>query len=137
MAISSELVVALAGAQGRAVRRIDAGLAPHGLSFNEFMVLRSLDRAAQGTMRRIDLAAELGLSASGVTRLLQPMERMGLVEKQASERDARVSLVRLSRAGARVLAEAAVSFAHGADEALKLVDAPGREALAALLGQVV
>lgn len=53
-------------------------------------------------MRRIDLADSVGLSPSAVTRLLAPMEKPGLVEKEANPRDARVSLVKLSTAGAGV-----------------------------------
>lgn len=133
---ASEAVALLAAVQGRVAKKMDAGLGAHGLSLTDFMVLRRLERAAGGAMRRIDLARALGLSASGVTRLLGPMERMGLVEKEASERDARVSLVRLSRAGARVYAEAAVSFAHGAGEALKPLGEKRIEALCGLLEMV-
>ena len=63
------------------------------------------------TMRRIDLAERIGLSASGVTRLVNPMEKNHLVEKEINPRDARVSLVHLSKAK--------VSFEQSADAILK------------------
>ena len=50
-------------------------------------------------MRRIELAESIGLSASGITRLLLPMEKTGLVTKEVNPRDARVSLVKLTKTG--------------------------------------
>ena len=50
-------------------------------------------------MRRIELAESIGLSASGITRLLLPMEKIGLVTKEVNPRDARVSLVKLTKTG--------------------------------------
>ena len=57
-------------------------------------------------MRRVDLAQAIGRTASGVTRLLKPMEKTGLVARGSSERDARVRLVRLTDAGGGRLREA-------------------------------
>lgn len=77
----------------------------HGIGVTEFSVMHTLQYAPSNTMTRIDLAKAIGLSASGVTRLLNPMEKIGLVEKQANARDARVSLVKLSTAGKRIYLE--------------------------------
>jgi DNA-binding MarR family transcriptional regulator len=63
-------------------------------------------------MRRIDLAEKIGLSPSEITRLLNPMEKISLIEKEDNPRDARVSLVALSNAGKRVYEEAKTSFQH-------------------------
>ena len=81
----------------------------HGIGVTEFTVMHSLQHATRNTMSRIDLATSIGLSASGVTRLLNPMEKIGLVEKEKNARDARVSLVKLSVAGHRVYLEALVT----------------------------
>ncbi|MDZ7871614.1 MAG: MarR family transcriptional regulator [Rheinheimera sp.] len=50
------------------------------------------------TRRRSDLVELVGLSPSGITRLLLPLEKIGRVEKERNPRDARVSLVILSEA---------------------------------------
>src|SRR5205807_895610 len=55
--------------------------ADHGLTINEYEALLRLSRAEEGAMRRIDLAGELLLTPSGVTRLLDGLERGGYVEK--------------------------------------------------------
>ena len=84
-------------------RRFTGGL--DGLGFNEFVILYHLSLAPEGKMRRIDLADKMGLTPSGVTRILHPMEKIGLVEKEAAERDARVSYVKITTSGERNLSD--------------------------------
>lgn len=71
----------------------------YGASFSEFLIFRAI--AAQGKVgiRRIDLADEVGLSISGVTRALAPLEKSGYVERLDEALDARVRRVGLSKAG--------------------------------------
>lgn len=133
---SAALLLDLVEQQGRLNRKLDQALTPHGISFIEFRVLRQLRGAPQRWMRRVDLARRIGLSASGVTRLLNPMEKTGLVARQASERDARVSLVMLTEAGQRLLGEAEVAFEHCADDSLEAFDKGNRTKLSRLLGKL-
>ncbi len=92
-------------------RKLDNSLgAVHGIGLTEYMVLDILAQAPQGALRRIDLAEELGRTASGVTRLLKPMEKIGLVSKASSERDARVSLVQITAAGETIYSDATASL---------------------------
>lgn len=108
--------------QAKVLKRVDAGLSIHGISFTEFLVMYQLSKSPGNTLRRIDLAERIGLSASGITRLLIPMEKIGLVKKEENPRDARVSLVRLSKAGAQLLEDASVSFGHSADSLVQAID---------------
>jgi DNA-binding MarR family transcriptional regulator len=88
-------------------RKIDLGLgAIHGIGFTEYMVLLQLANAPGGCMRRTELAESISRTPSGVTRMLMPMEKIGLVEKQSNPRDARVSLVKITEAGRRIYGEA-------------------------------
>ncbi|MFA6271596.1 MAG: MarR family winged helix-turn-helix transcriptional regulator [Patescibacteria group bacterium] len=87
-------------------RRFNGGL--DGIGFNEFVILFHLNRAAGKKMRRIDLAEKMGLTASGVTRILAPMEKIGLVKREASTGDARVSFVAITASGLRNLKETLV-----------------------------
>lgn len=109
-----QLVLTLSTLHGQLIKKIDRRLNSHGISFTEYLVLHHLHGAKSQTMRRIDLAESVGLSASGVTRLLNPMEKIGLVAKELSPRDARVSLVRLSAAGQVCYRDATVTFEEGA-----------------------
>ena len=83
--------------------------AVHGLGFSEYMVLNILANSPKEMMRRVDIANELGRTASGITRLLIPMEKTGLVQKESSERDARVSLVKMTDSGKKIYTDATVT----------------------------
>jgi DNA-binding MarR family transcriptional regulator len=73
--------------------------ADHGLTINAYEALLHLARAPESRMRRVDLANGLLLTASGVTRLLDGLERDGLVGREQCESDRRVSYAVLTKAG--------------------------------------
>lgn len=78
----------------------------HGLALNEVLLLMNLDQAPLGRMRRVDLAAALAISQSSVTRMTAPLEKVGLVAREADPRDARVGYVALTDAGRQRVQEA-------------------------------
>lgn len=85
----------------------------HGLTLSDFEVLLRLSRAPERRMRRVDLAEQVLLSASGVTRLLDGLERQGLVERAACSADRRVVYAVLTEAGLeRLRAAAETHFAQ-------------------------
>lgn len=101
---SLEFTLRLARAQATLVRRLDQVMgAYHGISFNDFMLLHYLNRAPGGRLRRVDLAERQGLTASGVTRTLLPLEKIGLVERQQDPRDARVAYAAITATGRELL----------------------------------
>lgn len=90
----------LARAHAVLVRRFDSMLGSyHGISFADFQILNHLHLAPEGKLRRVDLAERVGLSASGVTRALLPLEKIGLVTRESDPRDARVGLALITDAG--------------------------------------
>ncbi len=81
-------------------RQLSARLeADHGLTLSDYDVLVQLYYAPERALRRVDLARTVLLTASGITRLLDGLERCGWVEKKACSRDARVSYAALTTAG--------------------------------------
>ena len=110
MKLSSELFLSLHNLNTKLMKSMDAHLSMHGISFTEYHILLTLSETSNQTMSRIDLARCVELSASGVTRLLAPMEKLGMVKKEKHPRDARKSLVKLSDSGRRVLADSSVTF---------------------------
>jgi DNA-binding MarR family transcriptional regulator len=101
---SLEFTLRLARAQATLVRRLDQVLGGyHGISFSDFMLLHYLSRAPGGRLRRVDLAERQGLTASGVTRTLLPLEKIGLVERQQDPRDARVAYAAITDTGRELL----------------------------------
>ena len=88
----------------------------HGLTLNDYEVLVHLARAEGGRMRRVDLADSVILTASGITRLLDGLERSGFVCKETCASDRRVSYAKLTPAGAAKLREAGESHLADVDE---------------------
>jgi DNA-binding MarR family transcriptional regulator len=101
-----DLVLALAATTAAVTRRYDRRLSAHGLSFSDLVVLHHLATAPDNRLRRVDLADRMSMSPSGVTRMLLPLEKIGLVAREANPRDARVALATLTDAGRRVVSEA-------------------------------
>src|SRR5215208_6518807 len=102
-----EFFVTLARAYSVLSRKFDGRLgAWHGIALADLAILLQLDRAPGGQLRRVDLAEQLGLTPSAVTRALIPLEKIGLVTRKANPSDARVSYAALTAAGRRVLEEA-------------------------------
>ena len=134
MSPQAELMLNLINLHTRIQKRLLAPLSLHGISVTEFLVLRQLANAPDKKLRRIDLAQQVGLSASGVTRLLDPMQKIGLVNKEETERDARVSLVTLTKTGERILNDAKVTFDQVAKGLLGQLSAADQAVLARMVG---
>ena len=95
-------------------RELNAQLvSEHRLTINDYEVLLRLARAPDRRLKRVELAQSVLLTPSGITRLLDGLEREGLVEKAGCETDARVTYAALTVAGRQKLREASVS--HVAD----------------------
>ena len=81
-------------------RELSARLvADHGLTINDYECLLHLSHSENGSMRRVDLAERLMLTPSGVTRLLDGLERDGWVRKGQCDSDARVTYAVLTDEG--------------------------------------
>jgi DNA-binding MarR family transcriptional regulator len=82
------------------VGKLNAELvAEHGLTINDYEVLLHLSWAPDQAMRRVDLASSVLLTPSGITRLLDGLERAGFVTRQACATDRRVVYAKLTPAG--------------------------------------
>jgi DNA-binding MarR family transcriptional regulator len=104
-------------AHAATTRRFNAELvAAHGLTLSAYEVLLHLKRAEGGRLRRVDLAERVLLTPSGITRLLEGLERNGYVERASCESDARVTYAQLTEAGEAKLREAAETHVTGIRE---------------------
>jgi len=88
----------------------------HGLTLNDYEVLLYLSWAEGGMLRRVDLAERVLLTPSGITRLLEGLERAGFVCKETCSSDARVSYAKLTEAGADKLRVAGSTHLRGIEE---------------------
>ena len=85
---------------------LEADLNETGLTLGDYQVLVFLSEADDRAMRMCDLAANLQLSPSGLTRRLDGLVRNGYVDRLPSGVDRRVMLAEITEAGAAKLAGA-------------------------------
>ncbi len=108
------------GLLAEAFAGLHAKLAPaltaHGISPLEFEVLLRLARSPAQRLRMTDLAAQAGLSTSGVTRVIDRLERSGTVRRETCPSDRRGSFAALTGEGARRLAEVVPDHLADIDE---------------------
>ena len=105
-----EAWIGLLRAHAATTRALSAELLrDHGLTINDYEALLHLARAEECSMRRVDLAERLLLTAAGSTRLLDGLEDAGLVAKRACSSDRRVTYAVLTEAGRERLADASGS----------------------------
>jgi len=103
-----DLALSLAAAWNRLERSLDGALSGvRGVSFAEYRILRALADAPAGSASRVDLASAVGLTPSGVTRALRPLEKLRILDTVRSERDARLALATLTEAGRELVDDCA------------------------------
>jgi DNA-binding MarR family transcriptional regulator len=95
-------------------KALDAELdAEHGLPLSSYEVLLHLADAESQRMRMSDLAATVILSRSGLTRLVDRLEREGLIARESCPSDARGAYAALTTAGRRKLDAARATHLAG------------------------
>jgi len=119
-------------------RELSARLeAQHGLTLSDYDVLIQLYLSPERRLRRVDLARQVLLTASGITRLLDGLEAVGLVKKERCASDARVTYAVLTARGIRKCEAASRSHLADVEELFAASLEPHeRESLAELLGRL-
>jgi DNA-binding MarR family transcriptional regulator len=130
---------ALLRAHSALTKTLDAELeAEHALPLSSYEVLLRLDAAPERRMRMCDLAESVLLSRSGLTRLVDRLERDGLVARDSCTHDARGSFAVLSDAGALRLCSARATHIDGVRRHFLARFSPAElAALAELLARLV
>jgi DNA-binding MarR family transcriptional regulator len=126
-----ETLFALAGAYARASREAESS----GLSFAELRLLAALLGSETGR-RPTDLATELYVTASGITRALLPLEKRGIVERRRHSDDARSSLAALTPAGRTLTLEALQHAGERATRTLRRLSVGQAKQLQRLLDEI-
>jgi len=100
----------LVRAQASLSRRLDAELErSHGIALSSFEALQLLDEQPDGRMRMRDLAVEMNISRSGLTRLVDRLARDGMIERCTCQHDARGAYACLTDRGRERTAQARVT----------------------------
>jgi DNA-binding MarR family transcriptional regulator len=112
-------------------RALDAELTErHGLPLTSYEVLLFLADAPGGRMRMSELADSVLLSRSGLTRLVDRLERDGLLEREPCEEDARGYFAAITDSGRTLFDEARRTHLAGVRE--RFVDRLSRDDLRTL-----
>lgn len=128
----------LAKTHAAAARQLEGSLGGHhGLSFAELRLLRTLAAAPGARMRPTDLAAELEVTASGVTRAVLPLEKRGILRREPDPGDARASRVVLTPAGRTLAEDASATAAEGAARIMRRLSLGQTRQLERLLGEML
>jgi DNA-binding MarR family transcriptional regulator len=88
----------------------------HGLALGSYEVLLYLAEAPERSLRMGALAAQLLLSRSGLTRLVDRLAARGLVERHSCDSDRRGTYARLTPAGLKLFREARPTHLRGVRE---------------------
>jgi DNA-binding MarR family transcriptional regulator len=108
----------------------------HGLSLSDFAVLHHLSGAPGYRLRRVDLAQRLALTPSAITRLLNPLERRGIVSRGEAGHDARATYAVLTGSGRTLVKDATATMGDFAEALLRSLGDRDRAALAKLGSQL-
>lgn len=105
--IRQQAVIEVITAGASLQHRLDIALGHiKGITYSEHRLLAAIANSPNGSGSRVDLARTVGLTPSGVTRALRPLEKLGMVETIRDDRDARRSLASLTADGEELLADA-------------------------------
>jgi DNA-binding MarR family transcriptional regulator len=121
------------------LKHLDAELdAAHDLPLSSYEVLTVLRYAPGGKLRMADLADQALLSRSGMTRLVDRLERQGLLERCTCHDDARGCYAVLTDGGRSVLDRARPTHLEGVRQRfLAHLDADDLERLSALWARIL
>ncbi len=111
-------------------RELDARLiSAHGIALVEYEVLLKLS-IAHGRLRMSELADVALLSRSGLTRVVDELESLGLVRRERDEHDGRVLLATITAEGRRRFA--AARRTHRTNVRALFLDRLGRDGVRAM-----
>jgi len=98
-----EAMLNLLVAAGHVRERIEGVCSDFGITHTQFNVLRILKGAYPSGYARCDIAVRMIEKAPDVTRLIDRLEEQGLVERDRSESDRRLSITRITPSGIKLL----------------------------------
>lgn len=100
---SHEAVLAVLLASARLREQVEQAVADAGITSQQYNVLRILRGAHPAGLARCDIAKRTIERAPDLTRLVDRLAALGLVERARSEHDARLSVARVTRRGLALL----------------------------------
>src|SRR3954464_8233898 len=131
-----EAVVGLMRTADLVRRQMTALIEPHGITLQQFNVLRILRGAADAGLPTLEVAERMIEQTPGVTRLLDRLEAKELVRRQRCPKDRRQHLCWIAAKGLALLDKLDIVTARAHDESLKGLKQKDRVALIRLLDAI-
>jgi DNA-binding MarR family transcriptional regulator len=117
-------------------RQMAALVEPHGITVQQFNVLRILRGGGPDGLPTLEVGARMVEEAPGITRLLDRLETKGLVRRQRCPKDRRQHLCWITQQGLDLLASLDEPVLKHSQEALKGLASDEQSALVRLLDQL-
>ena len=117
-------------------RRFSRIIEPHGISGQQYNVLRILRGAHPERLPTLEIAQRMIEEAPGITRLLDRLERKGLVKRERCDSDRRQVLCEITRKGMTLLEKLDAPVSRADDEALGPISAADLGSLIRILDAV-
>jgi len=117
-------------------RRFSRIIEPHGISGQQYNVLRILRGAHPERLPTLEIAERMIEEAPGITRLLDRLERKGLVRRERCDHDRRQVLCEITRKGLTLLEKLDPAVDRADDEALGPLSAADLQSLIRILDAV-
>ena len=134
MPSASETVATLMRAADLARRQMNAVVEPHGLTLQQFNVLRILRGGGADGLPTLEVASRMVEETPGITRLLDRLERKELIRRQRCPKDRRQHLCWITAKGLALLQKLDRPIARIHEETLKGLRTRDRVAFTRLLG---
>ena len=130
---AAETVATLMRAADLARRHMTAIVDPHGLTLQQFNVLRILRGAGDDGVPTLEVASRMVEQTPGITRLLDRLERKELIRRQRCPKDRRQHLCWITPKGLALLHKLDAPIARTHEDTLKGLRAKDRAAFLHLL----
>ncbi len=130
---SGEAAIALLRAADVLRRRAARVVEPHGVTLQQYNVLRILEGAGQDGLPTLEVAARLIEETPGVTRLMDRLEAKAFIRRQRCPQDRRQHLCWLTGGGAELLGRLTPAIADTLERWFGRLDDQKRQHLIALL----
>jgi len=117
-------------------RQFSQMVEPHGISLQQYNVLRILRGAGNSGTPTLDIADRMIEMTPGVTRLLDKLEAKKFVRRQRCPKDRRQVLCWITESGLRVLAELDKPLAAAGVRSMEVLSAAEQQDLIRLLERI-
>jgi DNA-binding MarR family transcriptional regulator len=132
---SQEATIALIRTAHLLRRKVDALVAPEGLTHQQYNVLRIL-RGARGPLPTMEISTRMVEPSPGITRLICTLEEAGYVKREQWAGDRRQVLCQITPAGLRLLDALEERMNHLDDQTTGTLSPEQVEALLDILSEI-